>query len=76
MLERNLMPLYGHINFQKWRDERYWNEEVDNLYKSHFPIFDQLFKKFGCHYLRPGDKPFMMADEFMNIYMTAGLISD
>lgn len=40
MLEKNLYPNYGHLNPQKWRDDRYWNEEVDNIYKSHFPIFD------------------------------------
>ena len=47
MLEKNLMPFYGDLNIQKFRDERYWNEEVDNLYKSHFPIFDFLYKTFG-----------------------------
>jgi hypothetical protein len=76
MYDRNLFPHYGHMNPQKWRDERYWNEEVDNVYKSHFPILDYLYKKFGCHYLKPGDKPFMMVDEFESIFVQAGLIND
>jgi hypothetical protein len=76
MYEKNLLPNYGTMDPQKWRDERYWNEEVDNLYKSHYPIFDKLYKNFGCHYLKPGDKPFMMVDEFENIFITAGLIND
>lgn len=76
MYERNLLPHYGHLNPQKWREERYWNEEVDNIYKAHFPIFDKIYKNFGCHYLKPGDKPFMMVDEFENIFITAGLIND
>ena len=76
MYEKNLVPQYGHLNPQKWREERYWNEEVDNIYKAHFPIFDKLYKQFGCHYLKPGDKPFMMVDEFENIFVNAGLVND
>jgi hypothetical protein len=76
MVEKNLNPQYGTLNYHTWRDERYWNEEVDNLYKSHFPIFDCIYKNFGCHYLKPGDKPFMMVDEFENLMQTAGLIDD
>lgn len=76
MYEKNLIPFYGHLNPQKWRDERYWNEECDNILKSHFPIFDKVYKTFGCHYLKPGDKPFMMVDEFESIFVAAGLIND
>ena len=76
MLEKNLLPFYGDLNSQKFKEERYWNEEVDNLYKSHFPIFDKLYMTFGQHYLKPGDKPFMMVDEFENIFINAGLIND
>ena len=68
LMEKNLMPFYGELDVQKWRYERYWNEEVDNIFKAHFPIFDFLYKTFGCHYLKPGDKPFMMVDEFENIF--------
>ena len=66
--EKNLQPYFGHLNTQKWRDERYWNEEVDNIYKAHFPIFDYIYKNYGCHYLKPGDKPFMMVDEFEKFF--------
>ena len=76
MYEKNLLPAYGHLNLQNWRDERYWNEEVDNVLKAHFPIFDQLYKTFGQHYLKPGDKPFMMSDEFDNLMQACGLIND
>jgi hypothetical protein len=47
MLDKNLLPFYGELNIQKFREDRYWNEEVDNVYKSHFPIFDALYKVFG-----------------------------
>ena len=76
MYDKNLYPFYGHLHAQKWREERYWNEEVDNVYKSHFPILDKLYKQFGSHYLKPGDKPFMMVDEFENMFVAAGLVND
>lgn len=49
---------------------------MDNVLKAHFPIFDQLYKLFGQHYLKPGDKPFMMNDEFDNLLQVSGLIND
>lgn len=76
MIEKNLVPHFGELNNMKFKQERYWNEDVDNLYKSHLPIFEFLYKTFGNHYLKPGDKPFMMVDEFENIFITAGLIDD
>jgi hypothetical protein len=76
MFEKNLFPQFGHLHLQTWRDERYWNEEVDNLYKSHFPIFDYLYKTYGCHYLKPGDKPFMMSDEFDTLMQSSGVVND
>lgn len=76
MFHNNLKPFFGELNFQKWREERYFNEEVDNIYKSHLPIFETLYKTFGCHYLKPGDKPFMMVDEFESIFQTTNLIND
>lgn len=27
----------------EWRHQKYWNEEVDNLYKSHKELFEKLF---------------------------------
>ena len=65
-----------YLNPQVWRETRYWNEEVDNVYKAHFPILDKLYKQFGCHYLKPGDKPFMMEDEFESIFVQSGLLND
>lgn len=76
MLEKNLYPSFGELNTFKFKVEKYWNEEVDNVYKSHFPIFDALYRNFGCHHLKPGDKPFMMVDEFENIFLSAGQIND
>jgi hypothetical protein len=76
LYEKNLFPFFGTLNPQKWRDERYWNEEVDNIFKSHLPIFEYIYKNFGCHYLKPSDKPFMMVDEFEKFFAFTGLVND
>ena len=76
MYERNLLPRFGHLDPQKWREDRYWTEAIDNLLKSHFPIFEILFKHYGCHYLKPSEKPFMMVDEFENFVYGAGIVNE
>ena len=77
MHDHNLTPYYNDaLDCQKWRDKRYWNEEIDNLLKSHFPLFQYMFKNYGCGYLKPGEKPFMMVDEFQRLITTTGLISN
>ncbi len=67
MLRANLAKHYSNVGGQKWREERYWNEEVDNVLKSHFPILDKLYKGYGGKYVKPGEKHYMMADEFSNL---------
>lgn len=77
MYETSIIPRFGLLDPQKWRLEKYWNEEVDNLYKSHFPILDFLFKRYGMKYMKPGDlRPFMMADEFEQLIMLCGFLGD
>jgi hypothetical protein len=57
--ERNLYPSFGKDDSQKFRDERYWNEEVDNLLKSHVQLFEYLYKNYGGTHMKPGDQLFM-----------------
>ena len=76
MINRNLLPYYGKQNAQKFRDERYWNEEVDNVYKSHVTLFEYLYKNYGGTHMKPGDQWFMTTDELENIFADAELIND
>ena len=64
------------MSAQKFRDDRYWLEDVDNIYKSHFTLLDDIYNKFGGHHLSPGEKISMMGDEFEAIFTKAGLIND
>ena len=37
----------NQFNNHKWRQERYYNEPVDNIIKAHIPIFDALFYSYA-----------------------------
>jgi NLR family CARD domain-containing protein 3 len=76
MYERNLYPFYGKDDPQKFRDEKYWVEEVDNIFKSHILLFEYLYKNYGGTHMKPGDTWFMTTDELESIFADAGLIGD
>lgn len=76
MYEKNLYPSFGKDHPQKFRDERYWVEEVDNLYKSHIQLFEYLYKNYGGTHMKPGDQWFMTTDELEAIFADSGLIND
>lgn len=76
MYERNLYPFFAKDDPQKFRDTIYWVEEVDNLFKSHLPLFEYLFKNYGGTHMKPGDSWFMTTDELETIFADANLITD
>ena len=45
--ENNYNSYINTFDNHKWRKERYYNEEVDNILKAHIPIFDALFYSFS-----------------------------
>ena len=60
-----------------WRHQKYWNEEVDNLYKSHKELFEKLFSEFSNKHKTPADTfDFCHVDEFENLWVACGLIED
>ena len=52
----------------KWREERYYNEEVDNILKSHIPIFDALFYSYAPQQIMGRKDSFWLTlDGFTNL---------
>lgn len=76
MYEQNLIPYYDKQDSQCFRDERYWNEEVDNIYKSHLALFEYLYKNYGGTHMKPGDQWFMTSDELEHLFSDAQLVGD
>lgn len=59
---------------QEWRDERYWNEPCDNLFKAYQPLFQQLYNTYGGKNKKPGQKHFMSLDEFNHLVEQTGVL--
>ena len=66
------IPRERHIEF---RHNKYWCEEVDNLYKSHRSFFEDLYKKYAQKHMTPIDKTnFSKVDEFECLFVDCKLV--
>ena len=54
--EQNMIPNCSQFNSQEFRDKRYWNEECDNILKSHIALFDHLYEANSGLRRLPGEK--------------------
>ena len=55
------------FNYQKWRQERYYNEKVDNFLKTYLPIFDALYLSWAKQKGPTKKEVWMTLDEFNNL---------
>jgi len=76
MLDNHILPNCSQFNCQVFRNTRYWDEECDNIIKSHYDIIENLYETRSGRRKLPGDKVFMAFDEFLEIFADAGLMSD
>ena len=76
LLEENVIPFIKNYDIQKWRIERYWNEDVDTVIKSYLPIFKGVYKKYSGAKALPGQRPFMSLEEFQKLIADAEMYND
>lgn len=50
----HLAGLSSQYNEQKWREERYWNEECDFCLKHHKSLIEHVYHKFSKKKVKPG----------------------
>ena len=66
--EKHYIDYIKNFDNHKWRIERYYNEEVDNLLKSHIPIFDALFYTYAPQQIMSRKDSFwMQLENFTNL---------
>ena len=66
--ENHYQNYINSFNNHKWRIERYYNEEVDNLLKAYIPIFDALFYTFAPQQIMSRKDSFwMQLENFTNL---------
>jgi len=61
---------------QDYRWKRYWNEPVDNLYKFHMKLFQEVYKNYSGTLKLPGEENYMGASEFEKIWTDSKLQND
>jgi hypothetical protein len=52
----HMLKMQNQPNSQLWREERYWNEECDNIYKANWSLMDHLYINMGGHARKPSEK--------------------
>ncbi|CAI2373014.1 unnamed protein product [Moneuplotes crassus] len=67
-IENCVIPTHKQPIAQEWREERYWNEFVDNVYKAHEDLFKEVYRAYSGSKSLPGQARFMDATEFDNIF--------
>jgi hypothetical protein len=55
------------FSYHKWRQERYYNEKVDNFLKTYLPIFDALYLSWAKQKGPTKKDVWMTLDEFNNL---------
>ena len=55
------------FSYHKWRQERYYNEKVDNFLKTYLPIFDALYLSWAKQKGPTKKDVWMLLDEFNNL---------
>jgi hypothetical protein len=57
-----------------WRNNVYWTEEVDIVYKVYYPIVKNLYMNFSGTQRRPGQRRFMTLDELSKLCLEGGIV--
>ena len=55
------------FSYHKWRQERYYNEKVDNFLKTYLPIFDALYLSWAKQKGPTKKEVWMLLDEFNSL---------
>lgn len=56
LMLKHIIPNCSQFNCQSFREKRYWNEECDNILKSHFALFESLYVSNSGSRKLPGEK--------------------
>ena len=64
-IEKHINQYVGdRFDQSKWRQRNTFKLEVDNVLKAYSKIWEQLYNRHSGKHALPGQKPFMMVDEF------------
>ena len=58
---------------QDFRWNKYWNEQVDNLYKFHMKLLQEVYSNYSGSLKKPGEENYMAPSEFERIWVDSNL---
>jgi hypothetical protein len=58
LITSHILPNCSQLNCQVFRDTRYWNEECDNIFKAHMPLFEHIYNTHSGSRALPGEKSY------------------
>ena len=59
-----LAPNIKNFGQEEWRKKNTFNVETDNFMKAHTKIWEHFYSKYCGKHKKPGQKDYMMVDEF------------
>ncbi|KRX01621.1 hypothetical protein PPERSA_00328 [Pseudocohnilembus persalinus] len=71
--DEHLEKHFTKFDQQKWREERYWNEDCDYCLKHYKKLIDYIYKQYAKKKVKPGQVPFMCLDELNQIISLCNL---
>ena len=60
---------------QDFRENRYWNEHWDNVYRFHLDLLKEVYNNYSGALAKPGEDKFMSPGEFEKIFIAINLFS-
>ena len=60
LYDAHLNKFAGNLDSQRWRDERYWNEECDNILQANWDFLYHIYTVRGGSKKKPGEKMYIL----------------
>ena len=76
LVNQHLKPNLTNPHGNKWRFERYINEEVDNVLKANLSVLKAVYSRYSVKKVKPGQKNFMSLEELSDICQQADLLTE
>lgn len=75
LVNDNIKPAMGRYDSDRWRYERYLNEDCDMILTSYQETLQRLFSKYSAKNARYGEKTWMTSDEFLQCCKDLGIFT-
>eukprot|EP00744_Colponema_vietnamica_P013266 GILI01018590.1.p2 GENE.GILI01018590.1~~GILI01018590.1.p2 ORF type:complete len:279 (+),score=105.14 GILI01018590.1:31-837(+) len=64
LLVNHILPVASNFNLAEFRENSLWFEEIDMVFKKHWQLVCDLYRKYSGKLAKPGQKRFMSLEEW------------